>query len=56
MFNPNMFSTLFFYANSVELTAKRIMNYLVHSHCNIQMLKSWLKPPQHLLARFFLKK
>lgn len=27
-FNPNMFSTLFFYANSVKLTTKRIQNYL----------------------------
>jgi hypothetical protein len=29
-FNPNMFSTLFFYANSVKLPAKRILNYLGH--------------------------
>jgi hypothetical protein len=35
-FNPNMFSTLFFYANSVKLTAKRIVNYLGHSRDTVK--------------------
>ncbi len=57
-FNPNMFSTLFFYANSVKLPAKRILNYLGHSRDTVKCRFSNLgwKAPQHLLGKFFLKK
>ncbi len=41
-FNPNMFLTLFFYANSVKLTAKRILNYLGHSRDTVYIPDSQL--------------